>query len=66
MLVNGADEAELKQLIALAQERLRTLEAAGVNVTILHIYREFNTLADGLANEVLDSGWDITESWFLD
>ena len=44
---------------------IRALEAGGVQVTILHIYREFNTLADGLANEVLDSGQVVCENWLL-
>ena len=34
---------------------IRSLEEDGLNVCITHIYREFNTLADGLANEVLNT-----------
>ena len=43
---------------------LRRLEAEGVQVVVMHIYREFNTLADGLANEVLDSGRGVSEEWY--
>ena len=44
--------------------RIRRLEEAGVRVVVMHIYREFNTLADGLANEVLDSGREVSEGWY--
>ena len=46
-------------------EGIRSLERDGVQVTVMHIYREFNTLADGLANEVLDIRRDIVEDWVL-
>ena len=44
---------------------IRALESGGVEVTVVHIYREFNALADGLANEVLNSRQDICENWVL-
>ena len=42
---------------------LQHLESRGGNVSIVHIYREFNVLADSLANEVLNTGTDVCENW---
>ena len=42
---------------------LRRLEEGGVNVQVMHIYREFNAIADGLANEVLNSQRNIRNEW---
>ena len=44
---------------------IRALERRGAKVTIMHIYREFNTLADGLANEVLNLRREIVENWLV-
>ena len=44
---------------------IRDLESCGAKVTIMHIYREFNTLADGLANEVLNLRREIVENWLV-
>ena len=57
--------AELAPYYEQVIDCVRALEGGGIQVTILHIYREFNTLADGLANEVLDSGQNICENWLL-
>ena len=45
-----------------ALRALRELRGRGATCTLQHIYREFNTLADGLANEALDSG-DMLDNW---
>ena len=33
--------------------------------SVRHIYREFNALADSIANEVVNNGQDLTEDWFM-
>ena len=47
-------------------EGIRLLEENGLDIHIMHIYREFNTIADGLANEVLNTGTNISDNWCSD
>ena len=42
---------------------LRSPERDGIEVTVMRNYREFNALADGLANEVLNLRQNISENW---
>ena len=42
---------------------IRRLQDSGISIKIMHIYREFNTLADGLANEVLNMRSNVLINW---
>ena len=46
--------AGLGDLFDACRSLLRTLRARGVEIRLQHIYREFNTVADGLSNEAVD------------
>jgi len=46
--------AGLGDLFDACRRLLRTLRARGVEIRLQHIYREFNTVADGLSNEAVD------------
>lgn len=56
--------ASLTPLYNEALRMLRAMSDAGADVQIVHIYREFNAMADSLANEVLNrNGRPIRENW---
>ena len=43
---------------------IKSIEDSGAQIDVQHIYREFNALADSLANEVLDGdSATIRENW---
>ena len=46
-----------------ALQLLDALRIAGCRTLVRHIFREFNSEADSLANRVLDMDADICESW---
>ena len=48
----------LGELFDACRGLLRTLRARGVEVRLQHIFREFNTVADGLSNEAVDAPED--------
>ena len=56
--------ASLRQYHNEALRLLGELQDAGVELTFAHIYREYNAMADSLANEVLDRNpGRIWERW---
>ena len=56
--------SNLQDAYALVLSILRRMRRNGAEVTIEHIYREFNTVADGMANQVLNQRVDqITYDW---
>jgi ribonuclease HI len=56
--------AALRGLYSEAVALLREMQSEGAIVRFAHIYREYNAVADGLANEVLNGGPGmIRENW---
>ena len=45
----------LDPLYTRANRMLQSLEAAGAQIVVEHVYREFNAVADSLANKAVDS-----------
>ena len=44
---------------------LKQLQDVRSTVEVLHIYREFNGEADGLANSLMDAALQVRESWLV-
>ena len=44
-------------------DAILTLRRRGATVHVAHIYREFNTQADSLANRILNGSGNIREAW---
>ncbi len=58
-------DASLQPLFAEAIRRLRQLEGRGAECPVLHIHREFNAHADGLANHALNTRLGFDYNWFV-
>ena len=57
--------AELRPLCAEVWRLLRALQEGGSLCTVGHIFREFNSLADALANEAINTGRGQVNSWHM-
>ena len=66
--LNGLWRCKAAELIPYYEKSLlllKQLRDSGSIIDVLHIYREFNGEADGLANSILDGMPQVRDSWFI-